>query len=149
MMKIGVSACLLGHNVRYDASNKKNDVIIKLLKDSFVVPICPEVAGGFNVPHLPCEIKGDVVLNSNGEDVGKIFISGANLEFEKIKDCDFVILKTKSPSCGYKKIYDGTFSNNLIDGNGIFAKLCIENDIEIYTEDDIKSIQKKLNKNGD
>lgn len=145
MMKIAVSACLLGHNVRYDGSNKQNNELLKLLKNSEVIPICPEVLGGLNIPHLPCEINGNQVINSNKDDVTKYFKSGSLLAYEKIQGCDFVILKTKSPSCGYRKIYDGSFSGKLIDGNGIFAQICINNKIKIYTENDIELIKAKIN----
>lgn len=144
MKKIGVSACLLGDNVRYDGSNKKNEKLIKLLEGYEIISICPEVLGGLNVPHLPCERKNNIVINSNNEDVTNSFISGANKALEKIKDCDFVILKTKSPSCGYKKIYDGTFSNKLIDGNGVFTDLCISNNIKVFTEEDLDIIDFEL-----
>ena len=48
-----------------------------------------------------------------------------------------VILKSKSPSCGVKEIYDGTFTNNLIIGNGVTADLLLQNGIEVITEKDI------------
>ena len=140
-MKIGVSACLLGHNVRYDATNKKNNELIEILKDVDIISICPEVLGGLSVPHFPCEIKDNVINNSQNEDMTSFFVRGSNLAYNMIKDCDFLILKTKSPSCGYQKIYDGSFSGKLIDGNGLFAKLCIENNIRIYTENDIEQIR--------
>ena len=62
----------------------------------------------------------------------------------KVKDCDFVILKTKSPSCGYKKIYDGSFSGKLIDGNGMFAVLCLKNGIRIFNDTDIDLIKEYI-----
>ena len=140
MMKIAVSACLLGHNVRYDGSNKQNNELLKLLKNSEVIPICPEVLGGLNIPHLPCEINGNQVINSNKDDVTKYFKSGSLLAYEKIQGCDFVVLKTKSPTCGYRKIYDGSFSSKLIEGNGIFTDLLISNKIKAFSEEDFDEI---------
>ena len=55
-----------------------------------------------------------------------------------------VILKTRSPSCGYGKIFDGTFTDTLIEGNGIFTDLCLKNNIKVYTELDIKEISNFL-----
>ena len=141
MKKIGVSACLLGDNVRYDGTNKRNDSLLKILKNCEIVSICPEVLGGLKIPHLPCERKNNIVVNSNNEDVTNIFVTGAKLAFEKIKDCDFVILKTKSPSCGLNKIYDGTFSNKLINGNGLLTDLCIQANIKVFTEEDLNIIE--------
>jgi len=67
------------------------------------------------------------------------FVNGAEegLKIAKLVNCDGVILKSKSPSCGSGKVYDGTFSKTLIDGDGTFAKLLKENDIEVLTEDKI------------
>lgn len=48
-----------------------------------------------------------------------------------------VILKAKSPSCGKGLIYDGTFSGNLIEGNGYTTQLLLDNNIEVLTEEDL------------
>ena len=145
MKKIGVSACLLGENVRYDGTNKINNELIDILSGNEIVSICPELLGGFLIPHLPCEIRNNKVYDANNNDVTNILLSGAKIALEKIKHCDFVILKTKSPSCGYKMIYDGTFSNKLIEGNGVFTKLCLQNNIKIFTEKDIEGIKNAIN----
>ena len=141
MKKIGVSACLLGQNVRYDGTNMKNKQLIDIISNCEIISICPEMLGGLSIPRLSCEIIDNKVKNTNNEDVTDNFIRGAKLAFNKIKDCDFVILKSKSPSCGYKKIYDGTFSGKIIDGNGIFTNLCIQNNIKVFTEEDLNAIQ--------
>ena len=46
-------------------------------------------------------------------------------------------MKAKSPSCGYKRIYDGTFSKTLREGHGCTVEALLMNNIEIYTEEDI------------
>ncbi len=46
-MKILVSACLLGIDCKYNGKNNKNDKIIELLKDHELIPVCPEIMGGF------------------------------------------------------------------------------------------------------
>lgn len=56
-MKIAISACLLGDNVRYDGSNKKNNEIIKLLANHEYIKICPEILSGFKIPHEALERK--------------------------------------------------------------------------------------------
>ena len=91
------------------------------------------------------EQKNNKIVNAIGEDVSKQFNDGAIVSLNKLKDAgiNIVILKERSPSCGYKKVYDGTFSKTLVDGNGVFAKLAIENGFIIYTETDIKEIIKK------
>ena len=68
-MKVIVSACLLGDNVKYDGTNNKNDELIKFLKNYEVIKVCPEVFGGLKVPRVPAEIVGDRVINKDGIDV--------------------------------------------------------------------------------
>jgi uncharacterized protein YbbK (DUF523 family) len=51
-----------------------------------------------------------------------------------------VILKTKSPTCGYKKIHDGTFTGKLINGNGVLSAALIKEGIRIYTEENFEKI---------
>jgi len=143
-MKVGVSACLVGKNTKYDGGNNYNKYVLEYLKDKEVVLICPEVFGGLPTPRIPSEQINDKVINSNNEDVTKQFVDGANEALKRLQqqNVNVVILKERSPSCGYKKIYDGTFSKTIIDGNGVFAKLAIENGFIIYTESDIENIIK-------
>ena len=143
-MKIAVSSCLLGHNVRFDGSNKRNDRIINMLKNHEIIPICPEQYSGFSIPHDPLEIKDGKVYTINGIDVSDILINGSNDLLNRITDCDFVILKSKSPTCGYMKIYDGSFTDTLIDGNGIFAQMCVNKKIKIFTENDLDLLEEIL-----
>ena len=143
-MKIGISSCLLGNKVRYDGTHKRNDELINLLDKHELIPVCPEIEAGFTIPREPIEIKNDKVITRNGKDVTDALISGSDKCLNKIIDCDFVILKSKSPSCGYKKIYDGNFNNNLIDGNGIFTDMCIRNNIKVFSENDIKLIREYI-----
>jgi len=58
-MKILISACLLGQNVKYDGNNNsilENPFIKKLLNSNMLIPICPEVEGGLPTPRVPVEI---------------------------------------------------------------------------------------------
>ena len=48
------------------------------------------------------------------------------------------ILKSKSPSCGLGKIYDGTFSNNLIDGNGILTEMLVSSGVEVISSEEFE-----------
>ncbi len=144
-MRIGISACLLGDKVRYDQTDKRNEDIINLLKGHEIIRICPEMSAGFSLPHEPLEIRGNSVFSKSGEDVSSKLLEGSRSCFKMIKDCDLVILKSKSPSCGYKKIYDGSFSGRLIDGNGIFTSLCIENGITVFNELQLEEIKEYLN----
>ena len=139
MAKILISACLLGYKTRYDGKSKPYKKIKEIFKDDVLIPICPEQMGGLGTPRYKAEIKDDKVININGEDVSSNYFSGANiaLEIAKLNNVDFCILKSKSPSCGKDLVYDGTFSNRLVDGDGICAKLLKENGFKIYSEEEI------------
>jgi len=139
-MNIIVSACLLGINSKYDGGNNYTEKVESLAKKHTLIPVCPEQLGGLSTPRHPAEIKqgSDIILNSLGQEVTSYFKKGAQeaLKIALLNNCKHAILKSKSPSCGYGFIYDGTFSNRLVNGNGVFAQLLIEKGIKVYTEDD-------------
>ena len=142
MKTIAVSACLLGQNVRYNGTNKLNTELINVINGNNIIPICPESV--FINPHLPIEIKDNQAFMSNGDIVTKKLTASCMDIYKKIKDVDFVVLKTKSPTCGYKLIYDGSFTNTLIEGNGFLTRILLENKIKVYSELDIDLIKKEL-----
>lgn len=145
MGKLAVSACLVGKNTKYNGSNNYNKAVMEYLKDKEYILICPEVLGGLPTPRFPSEIVGDKVINKMGIDVTKKFHDGALKTINNLinENVTTVILKANSPSCGYKQIYDGTFSGKLIDGNGIFTNLAIKHNLKIYTEKDIEKMTNK------
>lgn len=143
-MKIMVSACLLGDNVKYNGGNNKNDELIAFLKDYEVIKVCPEIFGGLSTPRDPSEIINNKVFTINRVDVTNEFMEGAKktLKIAKENDVKIAILKKNSPSCGSNSIYDGTFSHNIVEGNGITAKLLKENGIIVFDEENYKNIKK-------
>ena len=145
-MKIGISACLLGCKYRYDGSDRKNEKLLKLLEDHELIPVCPEYDSGFPIPHEPIELRNGRAFMKNENDVTDQLLNGSMTCLEKISDCDLLILKSKSPSCGYKKIYDGSFSGKLIDGNGMFTDLCLKSSIMIFSDTDIRSIKEYISR---
>ena len=140
---IGVSACLCGDNCKYSGGNNLSEEIYKLYKEGKAVKICPECAGGLPVPREPAELKNctgkDVlsgkgkVVSKDGKDVTAEFVKGAysSLKILKENGIKTVILKAKSPSCGFGKIYNGEFTGTLTDGNGVAAQLFYDNGIEV------------------
>ncbi len=125
-MKILISACLLGEDCKYNGKNNYNKAIEKLVQGHEIIRVCPELLGGLSCPRVPCERKGNRIIGKDGKDYTEQFQLGANraLDIAKKNDVDLVILKKNSPSCGHRVIYDGTFSNQLILGEGVFASLC-------------------------
>ena len=138
MEKILVSACLLGIDCKYNGGNNYNEKIMEYLKDKEIIPICPEIMGGLPTPRVPSERKDDKVITKEGTDVTKNFQKGAEetLKLAKLLGVKKALLKAKSPSCGYQKIYDGTFSDTLIDGNGVTTELLLKEGFTILTEKD-------------
>lgn len=136
---IVVSACLLGCNCKYNGGNNYCEKLEKLKKQYNIIDICPEVLGGLPTPRVPSEIIGDKVINKEGLDVTNNYNTGALLALEKAlnNNCELAILKAKSPSCGCGKIYDGTFTSTLIEGDGITTRLFKQHNIKVYTEEEI------------
>lgn len=146
MKNIIVSACLLGIACRYDGKEKKVDEVLELTKKYNLIPICPEQLGGLPTPRIPCEIVKDKAINQNGIDCTKEYVKGAYeaLKIAKIYNSHIAILKEKSPSCGCKQIYDGTFSKTLIDKKGITAKLFDDNKITVIGESELEKLKDLL-----
>ena len=132
-----VSACLCGINCKYNGKNNYNEEVFKLVKDGLAIPVCPEQLGGLTTPRIPSEIKDGRVINKEGIDVTDNFIKGANEVLELCKKLNItkVILKSKSPSCGKGKIYNGNFDGTLVEGNGILTEILLKNNIEVITYD--------------
>lgn len=134
-----VSSCLLGKPCRYDGKSSRDEATIEYLKGKKYIEVCPEVLGGLNTPRDPAEIQiidDEVrIINCKGIDVTKEFFKGAEevLKIAKENNCTKAILKAKSPSCGCGKIYDGSFSGKLIEGNGVTADLLIKEGIKVQS----------------
>ena len=143
-MKILVSACLLGCACRYDGKSKPCYDVIALMDKHTLIPVCPEIYGGLSTPRSPSEIQGGAVVNKEGKDVTAEYEKGAKeaLELANKFGCKIAILKAKSPSCGKGEVYDGSFSGQLTKGNGITAKLLMENGIEVFTENEINLFER-------
>ena len=138
-MKILVSACLLGENCKYSGGNNKNRAVLNFVRGHEIVPVCPEVMGGLPVPRMPAEIVKGVVRRRNGNSVDQEFRSGAEkaLAIALDENVDLAILQSRSPSCGVKAVYDGTFSGKIIPGEGVFAALLRQNGIKAMDAADI------------
>lgn len=139
-MKILVSACLLGENCKYSGGNNYSPDVLKYVECHEVIPVCPEVLGGLPAPRVPSEISDGAVVNREGVSVDREFRLGAEkaLKIAKEEEIDLAILKSRSPSCGVKQIYDGSFTGKLIPGSGVFAQLLRGNGFNVMDSDEIK-----------
>jgi len=134
-IKLGVSACLLGQNVRYDAGHCRDPFITGTLSQYVeLVPVCPEVECGLPVPREAMRLVGSpqaprlvtVYTKQDQTDRMHAWCSKKLNELEKLDLCGF-IFKKGSPSSGMEKIKvyteQGTVSTK---GIGIFARAFME-----------------------
>ena len=147
-IKVLISACLLGDNVKYSGGNNLTPELVTLLEkyNVDIVKVCPECFVGLPIPRVPSEIRENKVFSKDNRDVTEEFLTGAEktLEIAKENEVNFVILKERSPSCGSSYIYDGSFSGNVIPGQGITAKRLTEEKIKVFSEENLEEIEKYL-----
>ena len=138
-MKIMISACLLGRKCKYNGGDNYCEKVVSFAEGHEVIAVCPEVMGGLPVPRPSCEIVNGEVIDKTGQSRDREFRKGADscLQLAKEKGIDLAILQPRSPSCGVKQIYDGTFSGHLIEGSGVFASLLRENGFNVLDAEDL------------
>lgn len=137
-----ISACLLGENCKYNGGNNYCQWVAEFAESHSYVTVCPESRAGLPAPRPPAEIVGDKVLDKEGRDLTEAFSRGAAGAYEDAKEAarkagepiEGAILKAKSPSCGKDRIYDGTFSDRLINGDGYLVRLLKKDNIDVITE---------------
>ena len=143
-MKIMVSACLAGENCKYNGGNNRNEKILQLMAENEVITVCPEELGGLPTPRVPSEIKDGLVTAKDGRVVDAEFRAGAAkcLEIAGRKQPDLVVLQSRSPSCGVKQRYDGTFSGRLVDQAGVTAQLLMDNGFRCLDVEDLAAVHR-------
>ena len=136
-MRVLVSACLLGTNCKYNGGNNRDEKVLAFLQDKEVVPVCPEKVLG--MPRIPMELVDGVLINKAGEVVDSIIREQIDLILQKLtqEPVDMAILKSRSPTCGVKQIYDGTFTGTLIDGSGALAQALMAAGIPVVDAEDL------------
>ena len=145
-MKIMVSACLTGVNCKYNGGNNCSRKILQLMKDNVVTAVCPEQMGGLPTPRLPSEIRDGLATARDGRIVDAQFRAGAAkcLETALREKPDLIVLQQRSPSCGVKQRYDGTFTGRLADAPGVSAALLMENGFRCIDVEDLAGIYKNV-----
>lgn len=145
MIHILVSACLCGKDCKWDGGNNRNQKLLDYMESmkgkAEFHEVCPEQMGGLSTPRPASEIRVEDrrVVNTAGEDVTKEFELGAEfaLQVAQKYGCTLAILKERSPSCGCRGIYDGTFSKKIVDGMGKAAELLTANGIRVIGESEL------------
>ena len=149
MQSVLVSACLLGHPVRYDGGGAELEsrVLRRWAAEGRVVAVCPEVDGGLPTPRPPAEISraggGSLVLegqatviDATGRDVTVSFVKGAErtLDVARARGVRIAVLKDGSPSCGASYICDGSFSGRRVLAPGVTAARLRDAGIRVFSE---------------
>lgn len=149
MKKILVSQCLFGGDpVRYDGKSKEetDPRFIKWKAEGRFVPVCPEVFGGLPVPRADAQRKGEMVVSRSGVDVTEEYLKGAEEALRLARENDVIcaLMKEKSPSCGSSRIYDGSFSGKLIEGQGLATELLRKKGFRVFSEEQIDEVEELI-----
>ncbi|AHJ12630.1 YbgA family protein [Sulfurospirillum multivorans] len=154
MLKIAVSACLLGEPIRYDKTGQRDRFITdKLGKYASFVPFCPEHLA-FGTPRETIRIvleneRKKVITVFSKNDVTEAMNEAVEHELHKIQNEEIcgIILKSKSPSCGLgsTKYYNGAMSEGKKDG--LFALTCKEHFVDFPIEEEARLIDPWLREN--
>jgi uncharacterized protein YbbK (DUF523 family) len=149
MQMIIVSACLLGHPVRYDGrgAGLESRDLRRWAAEGRVVAVCPEVAGGLPNPRPPAEISGGgggslvldgsaKVIDTAGRDITTSFVRGAEhvLAVAVARGARIAVLKDGSPSCGSTYTYDGSFTGRRVAAPGVTAARLQEAGLRVFSE---------------
>lgn len=139
-MKYAISSCLMGVNCKYSGGNNANEDLIHFMKDQSYILLCPEVLGGLSIPRACSELCNGRVIDTDHKDVSDAFSLGAQKAIQQLYEhhIDLVITQPRSPSCGKGIIYDGTFTNHLVKGNGVFVQMCLMNEFQVMNVDEFR-----------
>jgi uncharacterized protein YbbK (DUF523 family) len=132
-IKVGISACLLGREVRYDGGHKRDRSILRTLGRLFeLVPVCPEVEAGLGVPREPLRLEGSraaprLVFRRTRIDITHRMNAWARSRLRDLETSDLrgFVLKSRSPSCGLERVplhKPGRRGAPALAGQGLFAR---------------------------
>lgn len=130
-LRLGISACLLGQPVRYNAGHKHSNLCNQVLAPVVeYVSFCPEQAAGFGTPRPAMHLRGAadnpelVLVKDSGDDLGPQLAVGFQQPLTSFGELDGFILMQKSPSCGLfrVKLYDDKGRQKRESTTGLFAK---------------------------
>jgi len=144
-IRVGISACLLGEKVRWDAGHKKDRYITEILGAYFMfIPVCPEVEVGMGVPRESVRLVGEIssprmVGNKTGSDWTERMRGYLSKRIKQLEQYNFsgYILKKDSPSCGMERVRVYQKSGiPLKTGRGFFGGALVDhfNDLPIEEE---------------
>jgi len=146
-VRLGVSACLLGHTVRFDGGHKRDRFLLEeVAPHAELVPVCPEVELGLGTPRETIRLvrsrdaaDARLVAPRSGADLTEAMKSHAERRVEQLRgrDLDGFILKRSSPTCGMERVR--VYAANGMptkDGVGVFARVLMERWPELPVEEE-------------
>lgn len=144
IVKIGISSCLLGEEVRFDGGHKRSNFCVKELSQHVeFISICPEMAIGMGTPRPAIRLVKDGELITLQSRDGSLDVTKDMNEFseKKVQELDFIsgyIVCSKSPSCGLERVleYKKGTNNSTKSGVGIFTRHLIEHYPHLPVEED-------------
>lgn len=144
-LRIGVSACLLGQNVRYDGGHKRDAFLTDVLgREVALVPVCPEVEMGLGTPREPMRLERTggslrmITVSSRVDHTPRLEAWAAQrLDELARQDLSGYVFKADSPSCGLErvKVFENEASPELT-GRGLFASALVERFPDLPVEDE-------------
>ena len=104
--RVIISACLLGELCRYDGKTKVDNAVLEYFKKYEVISFCPE-APLFGIPRerinvVEIDAQKKIMTDETNKDVTQLLYDEINAFIKQHKEVDAIVLKSKSPSCGYK-----------------------------------------------
>ena len=139
--KVIISACLLGENCRYDGKTKQNNQILEAFKNYKIIPFCPE-APIFGTPRERISViridgKNRIITYDTNKDVTRLLEDEIYSFIEKNPQADKIILKSKSPSCGFGTTPILNEQRDILNySNGIAAEIFQKSYPNIKIEDE-------------
>jgi uncharacterized protein YbgA (DUF1722 family)/uncharacterized protein YbbK (DUF523 family) len=155
-IKLGISSCILGENVRYDGGHKLDRFLTNTLGQYVeYVPVCPEVECGLPIPRESMHLEGDpesprLITSKTKQDMTDRMLSWAKkrvVELEKEDLCGF-IFKSDSPSSGMERIRVYNEKGMPVKkGIGIFARIFMNHFSLLPVEDEGRLHDPELREN--
>ena len=139
-MKILVSACLLGEKCKYNGGDNYSPQVLRFTENHQVIPVCPEMRAGMGCPRIPIEIANGVLIDRNGKNVDGPMRQAIGEILKEIQDEQIAcaVLKSRSPTCGVRQVYDGTFSGKLVSGSGLFAQALKDAGYQVIDSEEVE-----------
>ena len=151
-----VSACLLGHKVKYNGGSNDDTLLQAYNAQGRFVAVCPECFAMLPVPRAPMEIQYGTgrkliegrarAVDANGHDLTASLLFGVQkiLRIAEAYHAEVAIFKEGSPSCGVHRIYDGSFSGRRIAGAGLTTEALRAAAFPVFCEEELDAVEALL-----